>query len=276
MPGASIQMMINEISLNLNKPSVCITHPFPIFEFEEFFPQELYRELEAVFPDKSLLPSQYGDRGGKFYLGNQMPEFAGVIEAMPIWGKLYHCFSAPSMVEKFYQFTRQFPSERNPREVGPWSIVAPPPRFKLLKKLNRKWNALIGAIQNKTRVYLGFEFSWLDGECFIGPHTDLPSKLISLMVYFPDDGCEGSEDMGTEFYQGKNSRETQKSWKAGMMKKNAMDQFFEKHEVFYKPKFTPNKLVGFIKTSDSWHGLQPLKLPAGTRRRSLNINYYLA
>jgi hypothetical protein len=61
-----------------------------------------------------------------------------------------------------------------------------------------------------------------------------------------------------------------------MLEDDPMRQFLEKHETFYTSEFAPNKLVGFIKTSNSWHGVRHLDLPANATRRSLNINYYLA
>ena len=95
------------------------------------------------------------------------------------------------------------------------------------------------------------------------------------MLYFPDEGVKYAS-AGTEFYRGKNSRRAEAGWTTGMMDAEATQRFFEKHETFYTSDFGPNKLVGFVKTSDSWHGLKRLDIPPNATRRSLNVNYHLA
>jgi hypothetical protein len=61
-----------------------------------------------------------------------------------------------------------------------------------------------------------------------------------------------------------------------MMDDAASKRFFDQHETFYTSDFGPNKLVGFVKTASSWHGLKRLDIPPNATRRSLNVNYYLA
>jgi hypothetical protein len=99
-------------------------------------------------------------------------------------------------------------------------------------------------------------------------------KLISLMLYFPDEGVDYKGQGGTDFYRGKDNAETRSAWKVAMLKPEAAKAFFQEHETFYSSRFEPNKLVGFVKSSISWHGLKSLVLPPGASRRSLNINYY--
>jgi hypothetical protein len=61
-----------------------------------------------------------------------------------------------------------------------------------------------------------------------------------------------------------------------MLEDDAMREFFANHETLYTSAFSANKLVGFVKSSQSWHGVQHLTLPPNATRRSLNVNYYLA
>ena len=125
-----------------------------------------------------------------------------------------------------------------------------------------------------TPVRIGFELSHLEGGCYIPPHTDIAKKLLSLMIYFPDAGVDYGARGGTEFYRGRGGTQAWSGWKAGMMPDNEAAKFHAAHETFYVSPFEPNKLVGFIKSSSSWHGVGQLNLAPGVARRSLNINYF--
>ena len=59
-----------------------------------------------------------------------------------------------------------------------------------------------------------------------------------------------------------------------MLEPEPASHFFAGHEVFHRAPFIGNHLVGFVKSDISWHGLEPLKLPPGAARRSVNINYF--
>lgn len=105
------------------------------------------------------------------------------------------------------------------------------------------------------------------------PPTDVPRKLVSLMFYFPDISVNYPVGTGTEFYRGMNNTRARGGWRAGMSA--ATKDFYEEHEAFHISAFDHNKLVGFIKSSFSWHGLKSLNIPPGTSRRSVNIYYNL-
>ena len=109
-----------------------------------------------------------------------------------------------------------------------------------------------------------FEFSRLERGSFVPPHTDDPKKLISLLLYFPDPKWQENYGGGTEFYR---------------TKKRAMDNNWANREVqfkdlnpFFRAQFAPNRLVGFLKSNNSYHGVQPITCPEGMARNSLNIN----
>lgn len=267
--------MLAAQNLSPNKLSVAIRDPFFIFEFHDIFDRATYEALDSHFPKKSLFPATWVDRGGKSHMNSKMPEFAKFTKKTPVWSDLYESFSNSEVVQKLYELTHSVPSERPASEKKPWKIderAAPEGIFrKPLTKLNR-WQS---GLRGNTAVRLTFEFSYLEAGCYIPPHTDVAGKLISLMIYFPDKAIDYSSGAGTEFYRGKDKKAAQSGWKAGMMDDQASKEFLDKHEIFYTSDFTPNKLVGFIKSSNSWHGVKKLELPASATRRSLNVNYYL-
>jgi hypothetical protein len=268
--------MLAAESLNPDRLSVAIRDPFFIFEFHEIFDRQTYDALDAQFPKKSLFPATWVDRGGKSHMSSKTPEFAAFTKRTPIWSKLYESFSDPEVIRKFYSLTHSVPSERPASETKPWKLSDKSATEGILRKPLAKFNRLRTNLQGATPVRLTFEFSYLEAGCYIPPHTDVGGKLISLMIYFPDKEIDYSSGAGTEFYRGKGHAPAQSGWKTGMMDDRASKEFLDKHEVFYTSDFEPNKLVGFIKASNSWHGVKKLELPKSATRRSLNVNYYLA
>jgi hypothetical protein len=274
--GGGVADMLSAENLSDDRMAVAIREPFFIFEFRDLFDRQTYGELDAHFPKKPEFPANWSDRGGKYHMNSRMPEFAAFAKKAPIWAALYDRFADPSMMAKLFELAHSVPSERSAGEKKPWRIDDRPKPEGLARKPIAQLRRLQSSLLGYTPVRLVFEFSYLESECYIPPHTDVPAKLISLMIYFPDEGVEYPVGTGTEFYRGKNGAMAENVWKSAMLEDDAMHTFFDKHEVFYTSDFTPNKLVGFVKTSNSWHGVRPLTLPPKATRRSLNINYYLA
>lgn len=266
--------MLAAHDLAQDKLDVAIRDPFFVFEFHDFLDPASYDALNRQFPDKSLFPATWVDRGGKSHMNSKMPEFAAFTKKEPIWRELYESFSKPEVVQSLYELTHSVPSERPKSEKKPWKIDDKSFSGFMRKPLT-KFNRLQNNLRGHTPVRLVLEFSYLDAGCYIPPHTDVAGKLISLMIYFPDKKVDYSSGAGTEFYRGKDKSAARSGWGTGMMDDKASKEFFDKHEIFYTSEFTPNKLVGFIKSSKSWHGLKKLELPPAATRRSLNVNYYL-
>lgn len=268
--------MLAAQNLTVDKLNVAIRDPFFIFEFNNLFDRATYDELNASFPEKTVFPATWVDRGGKSHMNSKMPEFGQFTHKVPIWTKLYDRFTDPAVLQKLYELTHSVPSERPGSEKKPWLLQSGEKASGFLRKPVAKLRWLKANLSGHTPVRLTFEFSYLESGCYLPPHTDVPGKLISLMIYFPDEGIKYPPTAGTEFYRGKNNTPAESGWVAGMMDEKSAEKFHEKHETFYTSQFGPNKLVGFIKSSNSWHGVHHLELPPNASRRSLNVNYYLA
>ena len=131
---------------------------------------------------------------------------------------------------------------------------------------------------NISIVKIGFEFSLIKDGCYIPLHTDKTNKLISLMIYFPhtDENKSINEiDWGTCFYKIKNGKEKNlELWKSSFMDEIQAANYMKNLEKFYQSKFTKNKLVGFLKSKNSYHNIEKI-LKKNALRRSININYYI-
>ena len=102
----------------------------------------------------------------------------------------------------------------------------------------------------------------MDAENYhIGPHTDAPWKIVSLLFYLPSD--ESLKDLGTSIYL---PNETGRRCKGGPHYK------FEEFTEIFRAPFVPNSCLGFWKTDDSWHGVAPIT--RACRRDVLLFNLY--
>ena len=123
-------------------------------------------------------------------------------------------------------------------------------------------------------MFVGFEFSELVAGDRIPPHTDVPEKLLSLMIYFPQSGEQAERPLGTEFYRARPGFESDRAWASGMPDESETDEFFHLHECYFQVPFATDTLVGFVKSDQSWHGLREVDLPPGEERRALIFNVF--
>jgi hypothetical protein len=134
-------------------------------------------------------------------------------------------------------------------------------------------------IQTKFKKFLDMRFQYLDDVSFrhemqlvndkknysLGPHTDKPSKVISVLIYLPKD--DSQKETGTSIYMPKD---------LNLLDKELPHQHYP-HEHFHKVitmPFVPNSAVCFIKTNNSYHGVEKLER-GDTNRWSLQYNLYL-
>lgn len=94
----------------------------------------------------------------------------------------------------------------------------------------------------------------------LAPHTDSPRKVVSVLFYLPRD--ETLADLGTSLYLPKD--------RARVSDGTA----FEPREEFDLVKtmpYRPNRLLAFVRTDDSFHGVEPLT-QANVRRDLLQYD----
>lgn len=81
----------------------------------------------------------------------------------------------------------------------------------------------------------------------IGPHTDHPQKVITLLFYFPKD--DSQKEIGTSVYRPLDPNFTCEGFK---------HHPFEGFAKVYTAPFVPNSLFGFLKSNNSFHGVEPI------------------
>lgn len=81
----------------------------------------------------------------------------------------------------------------------------------------------------------------------IGPHTDAPHKVVSLLFYLPKE--YGFSKHGTSVYVPDDGKRT---CKGGPHHK------FEGFTEVWRAPYVPNSCFGFWKTDNSWHGVEEI------------------
>lgn len=97
----------------------------------------------------------------------------------------------------------------------------------------------------------------------IGPHTDAKWKLVSLLFYLPPDGANSA--YGTSLFVPKDST---------FVCEGGPHYPFEPFNKVFTAPFMPNTCLGFWKTNQSFHGVEPI--PVEIKRDVLLFNVYRA
>ena len=140
--------------------------------------------------------------------------------------------------------------------------------------LKKKWTIFSQTFFNDIITTVEFSVLFNGAEAF--PHTDGLKKILSLMIYFPDDALSNKEidSLETTFY---NSNEFNLSG----CEKNTIQTHEEsrsfKNRNIKKTTFPFKKfsLYGFIKSHKSWHSVEPINVSEDFLRKSFNINILL-
>jgi len=82
----------------------------------------------------------------------------------------------------------------------------------------------------------------------IGPHSDNPKKVMTLLFYLS--GGETSESLGTSFYLPK---------QAGFTCKTGVHYDYEKFTRLKTCPYAPNTILSFLRTDTSFHGVEVIK-----------------
>jgi len=88
----------------------------------------------------------------------------------------------------------------------------------------------------------------------LGPHTDSPAKVLSFLFYLPPD--DSLAHLGTSIYVPKDPR---------FRCPGGPHHRFEMFDRMMTVPFLPNTLFAFLKTDNSFHGVEPIQ-ETGVRR----------
>jgi len=84
----------------------------------------------------------------------------------------------------------------------------------------------------------------------LGPHTDAPSKVLSFLFYLPSD--DSRPHLGTSLYLPKDPN---------FLCPGGPHYSFDRFRRVYTMPYVPNTLFAFLKTHNSFHGVEPVTDP---------------
>lgn len=199
------------------------TFPYPHIFVENIFPNSFYDEIQENIPHpNSMLPIEQA-RPVKGYKERFVLDPAGPMEGLPegqrqFWSQMDATLRAGPfrrcLISKFEPFLRE--------------------RFKG-ETVEVKDETLL--VEDITKYALG-------------PHTDAPSKIITVLFYLPRNLSQAH--MGTSIYQPKNP--------AFSCPGGPHHTYPDFNRVATMP-FLPNSMFAFVKGDKSFHGVEPVTDP---------------
>jgi hypothetical protein len=200
-------------------------YPYPHLYLESVFPDEFYRSIRRYWPDAASLVSLADT--GRVSPGSYPDRFI-----LPF---------VPEELEKLPQDKRDFW-----RDFGSWFLGERFMRVLLQKfglDVRRRFAKAIGrhsfAVDSLiVRDRVNYK---------LGPHTDTPSKLLSLLFYCPDD--DSTKHLGTSIYEPMDH-----AFRCPGGPHYPHDRFIRVATMDYRP----NSLFAFFKTDNSFHGVEPI------------------
>ena len=219
--------------------AVVLGFPYPHFFIQDVFPQDFYDRLQDSIPDPSLMIPIEEARPVKGYkerfvlaIGDQKHQDTLPPDKRDFWREFssWLCSGrlASVAVQKFQPILQQ--RFKN----------APPPNF---------YNEAL-LVEDITKYALG-------------PHTNSPRKVITMLFYLPKDRSQSH--IGTSIYLPKDP---------GFTCPGGPHYTFDKFVKLHTMPFLPNSLFVFCKTHNSFHGVEPVTDP-DTRRWLLLFDVYV-
>jgi|APFre7841882724_1041349.scaffolds.fasta_scaffold00236_8 hypothetical protein len=209
------------------------TFPFPHFCAADVFPADFYARMLEHFPEAEVMPK----------LKSVRPVGSGYSEqrlCIPL---------TPGDVGRLPAAQRAFWMEH-----APWLLGEP-----FLRALMTRFSPWL---QERFQAYDDVPFSneilLVDDHTryALGPHSDSPKKVLTLLFYLAEDLSQ--EHLGTSIYVPK---------QPGFACNGGPHYPFEDFERMYTVPFRPNTLFGFVKTANSFHGVEPIAEDERCRRK---------
>ena len=231
--------------------------PIPIGLAKPLMDPGLYREFLANYPAKEWF-MYMAKLGHKYSLSEHFnpKTFRQFLHNSPIWNDFNKRIKSRDIVAGLLKALSEHDLD-----------LGYNPDMSVIKQFRKRLTHAGRPNLSATRLISRFEFSMLpaDGSNIL-PHTDSPSKVITLIVSMVDEGeWDPAFGGGTDLHQAKDVRHN-------FNQTNEQGRF-EDMDVIDTFEFNPNQAVIFIRTFNSWHSVRPMT-GAGSKamRKTLTIN----
>ena len=202
-----------------------VSEPYPHYYLEDIFPDEFYRALLRHLPGSTVYQNLFAVTDLKldhFRHRDQRDLNAGWTEALPdklkdFWDSFDEWFLGPDLARAVLD------------------SFAEPLRARFGEK--KSWPS-VSVESQLIRHRAGY---------FLGPHSDLHTKLVVLLFYLAPD--ESAAHLGTSLYRPK---------RLGFTCPNSTHYPFEDFVRVKTAPYKPNSLLAFLRSDISFHGVEPL------------------
>ena len=252
---------------NFNKVEFLKNDGFDIFEIKNFLDFEYYKKIKSNLPTLKI-----EDFDKKYTINKKIGlqpndgEYERVILSNPTLYEFHNNIYSKDFIKKIINLFKIRIFKSRLVDIN-----------YLLKLIIRNNNFVL---QNKKKnfyekilfnnIYPSIQYSFMFNGSKIVPHTDSRAKLISLMLYFPDESLSENDynKLGTSFYNSKNKNFTN----THLLDEENERLFKEQSKKFLTLPFKPYNLYGFIRTDKSWHTVEKINMHENFIRKSININ----
>jgi len=199
--------------------------PFPHYYLEQVLPENYYQELLSNLPVSSVYENLYEVTDLKldhFRHRYQRDLNEGWTNALP-----------PKLQSFWNSFNEWF--------------LSPPLAQAFLESFEEPFRPRIGAREAWPEVSVEAQFIRHRAGYFLGPHSDLYTKLVVVLLYLAPDARAAR--LGTSLYRPK---------RAGFSCPDSNHYPFEDFIRVKTAPYKPNSLLAFVRSDISFHGLEPL------------------
>ena len=244
--------------------------PYKVFKIENFFEKNYYNNLRDNFPEISRFSNEEltAFDNNKFGLTSESIAYKNFISSNGTYAILDNIIRGKQFfnffIKKFY-FNFIFSRINSLKHIVKI--------FKIPKLSHNSDKTKFYSLYNKINVQV--QFSYIENNGMIVPHTDAGNKLFTLMLYFPDkdlteEDKSKEKKYGTTFYNIK--KKSDQNRHLSLIERQEF--LITNKEKSFRSNFSENTLVGFVKNDVSWHSVEPIDIKKDYIRRSININFF--
>ena len=242
--------------------------PFCIFKINNFYTDEGFNKLQENFPKIEYINNNnITEYNNKYYFNSESNFYKKLIIQNKVISELHENIFDKNLMKKIYNSLFSNLVYARKKDLKIFFRLFKIPYFSLSLNNKKKFTNIFF---NKVRPII--EFSYINNNGCVVPHTDNRNKLISMLTYFPDDSNNNllNTDLGTKFWLSKI-----KNYENTHYKNEKEKQFIEESKLVYETPFDKKNLYGFIKNSHSWHSVSKINIPDNTSRKSINISFVI-
>ena len=241
--------------------------PYPIGAAANFIAPEVYEKCLDAWPAPALFKFMTG-HGNRYSLSelNNPEAYHDFVASHEVWRAFHKLVKSEEFIGQVLAMLREHHIDLG---IQSWRVAAGAAdwRSDWKERARETLREFRTCAMRPARLNARFEFAMkpAQGGCIV-PHTDMPSKIATLVIAVVRPGEWDSNFGGaTEVVRPKDSAQNY----------NHLNRYldFEEVETLNEFAFEPNQCVIFVKTFNSWHTVRPMRATSGDMmRKTLTIN----